>query len=680
MGVPDEKDSKEVEASERSIDEGGGRVVRGSSGGDASSSTTRRTELGNVASYWENEFEQQSEELLNQKRSARDVLGHESSEDDMSEEFGGGVEKMTPQAQAEAALKKEQTKAATTLSSNMNVDHMAAETMDDQDRYAKSMATPRTETGTPSALTRSAGDNTQPSDPGPVQPGAVAVPGIDSTDQGERSPHEVRRRRSSFFRGFLGASVSQEDPIIEAAEEGSSGGPTSRRKSSTHLAMADPVDAESVVYAENVSMWKRNQAKVIALCVLVGIIAITLAVVYGRQSDPAKQINEDEQTEYTVCDAPVENQTVLDRCYCSNGTSTFGFYEELEPQGLVLYQYTIDQLEKYGIITEEEKLTWDRDSCDPANQGMFLATDIERYNVTLLEARQSPTETILSLFVLIHLYIELSGRDWLQGSQSWFGDSIAICTWHGINCILLDVVSEVVLPNNKLAGQIPKEIGLMGFLRVLDFSSNPGITGTIPDDLSRMTALKELNLKETRVSGAIPSSIGLLRRLDTLILAETRLSGSIPGSLFDMDLLRILDLQACRLSGPLPDTFEGASSIQQLLLGVNRLSGTLPESLGNMTALEILDLSGNAFEGTIPSALGYLTNLEFINLYASGLEGAIPESFCENRIRRKITVDCEKIELCSCCTTDRATTKPVMVICGNELPGELASFTLEFSD
>ncbi|KAG2390150.1 uncharacterized protein HKW66_Vig0224440 [Vigna angularis] len=64
------------------------------------------------------------------------------------------------------------------------------------------------------------------------------------------------------------------------------------------------------------------------------------------------------------------------------------------------------------------------------------------------------------------------------------------------------------LSNNKLAGEIPNEIGNMKNLESLDFSTNQ-LGGEIPESLSRLSFLGFLNLSFNNLTGKIPSGTQL---------------------------------------------------------------------------------------------------------------------------------------------------------------------------
>merc|ERR1712146_587455 len=103
-----------------------------------------------------------------------------------------------------------------------------------------------------------------------------------------------------------------------------------------------------------------------------------------------------------------------------------------------------------------------------------------------------------------------------------------------------------------------------------------GLTGTIPTELGRLTALESLKLSTENPSpdaifGCIPSQFGKLERLQTLDLYQDAHS------------------------------LETASQLGSSSGSGNMLSCHLPTELGQLTSLVQLHLKGNHISGPIPS-------------------------------------------------------------------------------
>ncbi|CAM0953348.1 unnamed protein product [Alopecurus aequalis] len=85
----------------------------------------------------------------------------------------------------------------------------------------------------------------------------------------------------------------------------------------------------------------------------------------------------------------------------------------------------------------------------------------------------------------------------------------------------------------------------------IDLSCN-SLTGEIPDELSSLASLINLNLSSNLLSGNIPYKIGNLRSLESLDLSKNKLGGQIPQGLTDLTYLSYLNLSYSNLSGRIP--------------------------------------------------------------------------------------------------------------------------------
>ncbi|EFJ24369.1 hypothetical protein SELMODRAFT_442594 [Selaginella moellendorffii] len=203
------------------------------------------------------------------------------------------------------------------------------------------------------------------------------------------------------------------------------------------------------------------------------------------------------------------------------------------------------------------------------------------------------------------------------------------------------------LRNNSLSGSIPQSISTIRALKYLNLGQND-LTGSIPQGLWNLVQLRELDLGGNALSGSIPPELGYLTNLQHLILASNQLSGSIPpeisnctllrkmalmrnvlsgeisSSIGNLSNLRILALTANNLTGNLPPSFSGLTSLKMLDVGYNSLSGPFPDAVKNMASLRYLSVSTNRMEGPIPPWLGNFTNLRHLILYRNRFTGSIP--------------------------------------------------------
>ncbi|KAF8658815.1 hypothetical protein HU200_059306 [Digitaria exilis] len=95
------------------------------------------------------------------------------------------------------------------------------------------------------------------------------------------------------------------------------------------------------------------------------------------------------------------------------------------------------------------------------------------------------------------------------------------------------VATTLNLSTNYLSGEIPREVGNLVTLQVLDVSGN-NISGQIPSELSNLARLQILILRRNHLTGPIPQALNQLNFLAVFSVAYNDLEGPIPtGGQFD---------------------------------------------------------------------------------------------------------------------------------------------------
>lgn len=151
---------------------------------------------------------------------------------------------------------------------------------------------------------------------------------------------------------------------------------------------------------------------------------------------------------------------------------------------------------------------------------------------------------------------------------------------------------------------IPKGdwISLRNSLESLEFRSNPGLIGELPETFGSLTNLKSLVVLENGFDGKLPTSLCNLSSLKRLVLA---------GNLF---------------TGTVPDCFNGFKDLLILDLSRNSFSGTLPSTIGEMVSLLKLDLSNNQLGGKLPQGIGFLKNLTLLDVRNNKISGGFSQN------------------------------------------------------
>ncbi|MED6145711.1 hypothetical protein PIB30_027958 [Stylosanthes scabra] len=222
---------------------------------------------------------------------------------------------------------------------------------------------------------------------------------------------------------------------------------------------------------------------------------------------------------------------------------------------------------------------------------------------------------------------------WTNRPPNWVGTDPCSTNWEGIRCSN-SRITELKLLGMNLEGQLSSAIKQLTELDTLDLSYNPGLTGTIPQEIGSLKKLKSLALVGCGLSGPIPDSIGALKQLTFLALNMNRFNGSIPRSIGNLSSLNWLDLSDNQLGGQIPvSDNKGRPGLDLLLqaqhfhMGNNKLTGPLPESLFNSSMeLKHVLFDNNQLQGSIPSSLGQVSTLEVVRLDNNGFSGAVPST------------------------------------------------------
>ncbi|HRW10546.1 MAG TPA: hypothetical protein P5121_35830 [Caldilineaceae bacterium] len=118
---------------------------------------------------------------------------------------------------------------------------------------------------------------------------------------------------------------------------------------------------------------------------------------------------------------------------------------------------------------------------------------------------------------LVALYRSTDGANWLDNAN-WLATSTA-CEWTGVICND-DHVVELYLPNNGLRGSLPAELTDLTAVEFLDFSAND-LHGKLPAGLTALHQLEEIYLADTGLEGVVDDSFGSLENLTLLDVTNT---------------------------------------------------------------------------------------------------------------------------------------------------------------
>jgi hypothetical protein len=135
------------------------------------------------------------------------------------------------------------------------------------------------------------------------------------------------------------------------------------------------------------------------------------------------------------------------------------------------------------------------------------------------------------------------------------------------------------------------------------------------------------------------------------------ITGTIPTTISTMTALRVLDVGQTKFGGPIPDAIYSLPNITTLDLGNAAFTGRISELIGNINKTLIdLIVDGNQLTGPLPAAFAQLGKVEILFLANNDLTGTIPfAGLCSRRKLgggnlQEVTRDCNIV--CSCCPED----------------------------
>ncbi|KAL6133792.1 hypothetical protein ACLB2K_066025 [Fragaria x ananassa] len=100
-------------------------------------------------------------------------------------------------------------------------------------------------------------------------------------------------------------------------------------------------------------------------------------------------------------------------------------------------------------------------------------------------------------------------------------------------------------------GQEMDLVKILTIFTSIDFSANK-FNGTIPKEIGQLRSLYVLNLSSNAFTGEIPSSFGNMRTIESLDLSQNHLSGQIPHQLANLTFLSYLNVSNNELTGRIP--------------------------------------------------------------------------------------------------------------------------------
>jgi leucine-rich repeat protein SHOC2 len=172
-------------------------------------------------------------------------------------------------------------------------------------------------------------------------------------------------------------------------------------------------------------------------------------------------------------------------------------------------------------------------------------------------------------------------------------DVLALMTWRAMCPELQERWPEAARPEDWEGVTI--ENGRVVVLALEEF----GLTGAVPAEIGRLSALRELELSDNQLT-SLPAEIGQLTSLQVLYLADNQLT-SLPAEIGQLTSLQVLYLADNQLTSLPAEIGQLTSLTWWLNLSDNQLT-SLPAEIGQLTSMERLSLRGNQLT-SVPAAI-----------------------------------------------------------------------------
>ncbi|GJP86115.1 hypothetical protein CLOP_g16181 [Closterium sp. NIES-67] len=175
-----------------------------------------------------------------------------------------------------------------------------------------------------------------------------------------------------------------------------------------------------------------------------------------------------------------------------------------------------------------------------------------------------------------------------------------------------------------VSGEIPESVGDLAKLSIIVIrgtgsrSANYGLTGAIPESISQLTGLVELELSNVRLIGDIPSVLFTLPRLTRIIIRDNGYQPfSISEPISQLINLAELELSNVELTDSVPPALITLTHLTRIIIRGNSeyyqsyysQSFSLTQSITQLANLADLELSSIDLTDGIPSELFTLTHL-----------------------------------------------------------------------
>lgn len=254
-------------------------------------------------------------------------------------------------------------------------------------------------------------------------------------------------------------------------------------------------------------------------------------------------------------------------------------------------------------------------------------------------------------YAVAAMFFATAGADFWDAN--WLGPGTNECEFSGLSCDERGHLVSLELHQRSLIGAIPLELSWLTHLTKLDVRQNrlygsvpSGIfstltklnyfdlsfnelTGSLPADWSALTLLTEMNCQANSFTGSVPTA--LPPYLEYINWNANLFTGTLPSAEWMSNHnhathpLRMMDLSDNNINGTLEDgvLFSLFPGLVSLGFHSTDLGGSLPTELG-LLPLEELALTQTHISGTLPAELFAISTLQWLVLSRTDISGTMP--------------------------------------------------------
>ena len=160
----------------------------------------------------------------------------------------------------------------------------------------------------------------------------------------------------------------------------------------------------------------------------------------------------------------------------------------------------------------------------------------------------TPAYRVAQRYATAVLYYSTNGPNW-ETNNLWLEPGVHECDFVGVTCELRPIPAFTLREAMEMGpkDEIPKhddgsvDTTMERMIVAIDLPENK-MTGNIPREIMALPYLTRLGLWSNEIEGSLPSQLGELKLLSSLLLDDNSLTGYIPSQLGELDELTDLSL------------------------------------------------------------------------------------------------------------------------------------------